>query len=303
VINTKFGTRARDCAVAAMLERNNRRVSIGEKYTIPNMLRVWFLLSIAAMAQKPDLHHYPIQIPRLTALVTVDGDLSEWKSRAHNDGVWDIARLQHTPWYDAARNRLTLHGNEPDPELDLSARYYTAWDSTYLYLGAEVTDNVNDVADPSHELKRWYYKDAICWFIEAPRLAATKNFGEADNAFCFVIDTRKPPYGAWWRHGAPGKTYIEEPIPQDAVAYTIRMRDQGFVLEARVRVDQTLAKSTPQWRAPRAGDVYGLEIVHTDPDGGDYGGHFIIYGRGDDDSTWGRAELVEPIEPVERKPK
>ena len=49
--------------------------------------------------------------------------------------------------------------------------------------------------------------------------------------------------------------------------------------------------------------MYGLEIVHTDPDGGDYGGHFLIYGHGDDDSTWGRMVLTGPIQPIERKPQ
>jgi hypothetical protein len=46
-----------------------------------------------------------------------------------------------------------------------------------------------------------------------------------------------------------------------------------------------------------------MEIVHTDPDGADYGGHFLIYGRGDDDSTWGRFTLTGPQAPVERKPQ
>ena len=129
-----------------------------------------------------------------------------------------------------------------------------------------------------------------------------------DNAFCFVIDAKKPPYGAWWRHGAPGKTYIEEPLPATAVDYTIRMNPWGrsrgdFILEARVAMAPTLGKSSPRWHTPRVGDVYGLEIVHTDPDGGDYGGHFLIYGRGDDDSTWGRMVLAAPIQPIERKPK
>jgi hypothetical protein len=73
------------------------------------------------------------------------------------------------------------------------------------------------------------------------------------------------------------------------------------VLEARVALAPTLGASSPAWRAPRVGDVYGLEIVHCDPDGGDYGGHFLIYGRGDADSTWGRMELTGPLAPVERK--
>jgi hypothetical protein len=270
------------------------------------------LLLLAGLAltagQKQDPYGYPIRVPRLEHAPRIDGDLAEWKYVAFTDGLWDILRLRQAPWYDPAINRLTDHTNEPPPEEDLQARYYTAWDDKYLYLGAEVKDNVNDVTDPQHEPKRWYYKDAICWFIEAPREDTAKKFGEGDNAFCFVIDARKPAYGAWWRHGAPGKTYIEEPLPGGTVDYAIRMnpwsRSPGdFILEARVAMAPTLGKSSPRWHAPRIGDVYGIEIVHTDPDGGDYGGHFLIYGRGDDDSTWGRMELTGPIQPIERKPK
>lgn len=270
------------------------------------------LLAVAAcglaVAQKPDPYGYTIRAPRLEQSVRVDGDLSEWKDRAFSDGVWDMERLARSPWYDPAINRLTDHGKEPGMAEDLLARYYIAWDDQNLYLGAEVTDNINDVTDPAHEPKRWYFKDAICWFIEAPRLAVAKKFGEADNAFCFVIDASKPSYGAWWRHGAPGKTYVEEPLSKDAVSYAIRLdpRKRGsgdFVLEARVVMAPTLGASSPEWRSPRVGDVYGLEIVHTDPDGGGYGGHFLIYGRGDDDSTWGRMELVGPQTPIGRKAK
>ena len=42
----------------------------------------------------------------------VDGDLSDWKDSAFTDGVWDIERLRHAPWFDAKRNRLTDHGDE-----------------------------------------------------------------------------------------------------------------------------------------------------------------------------------------------
>ena len=244
-----------------------------------------------------------IGIPRLEKPPVIDGDLSEWKYRAFTDGLWDILRLRQTPWYDPARNRLTDHGNEPPLENDLAARYYTAWDDQYLYFGAEVKDNANDVSDPRHEPKRWYYKDAICWFIEAPRRAAGQSFGEGDNAFCFVIDAAKPAYGAWWRHGAVGKTYVEEPIPREAVEYALRIAPGkgDFVLEARVAMRPTLGASTPRWHAPRVGDVYGLMIVHTDPDGGGYGGHFLLYGKGDDDASWSPMRLAGPMGVVERK--
>ena len=248
-----------------------------------------------------------VRVPRLEKAPRIDGDLSEWKSVAFSDGLWDLARLRQAPWFDPAINRLTDHGGEPAPEEDLQARYFLAWDETYLYLGAEVHDNRNDTNDPRHEPKRWYYKDAVCVFLEAPADRVSETFGEGDHAFCFVIDPAKPPYGAWWRHGTRTTTYLEEAIPESAVDYAIRMdpwkRGGGdFILEARVALAPTLGKGDPRWHAPRPGDVYGLEIVHTDPDGGDYGGHFLLYGRGDDDATWGRMVLTEPIRPIERKP-
>jgi hypothetical protein len=246
-----------------------------------------------------------ISVPFLQEKPVIDGDLSEWRDLSFTDGVWDLHRLRHSPWFEPRRNRLTDHGDEPAPEEDLQARYYIAWDEQNLYLGAEVRDNVNDVDDPAHEDKRWYFKDCICWFVEGPRDETPESFGQGDNAFCFVIDTDKPAYGAWWRHGAPHLNYIEEPLPPGAVDYEIRMAPRGdsrgdFVLEARVDMAATFGASDPRWRPPQVGDAYGLEIVHTDPDGGPYGGHFIIYGTGDDDATWGRMVLVGPLAPIER---
>jgi hypothetical protein len=231
-----------------------------------------------------------ILIPLLTSPAVIDGNLSEWKDRAFTDGAWDIHRVAQSPWYDGGkRNRLTLHAGEKEsPEDDLSARYYMAWDSKYLYLGAEVKDNVNDVTDPAHEDKRWYFKDAICWFVETPRDTKAESFGEGDNAFCFVVDPKKPKYGAWWRHGDATRKYIEEPLKQ--AQYAIKMHGHGgdFTLEARVELPNAM------------GAEYSVEVVHTDPDGGGYGGHLMIWGNGDDDSTWTPMRLVGPKTPVVR---
>lgn len=250
-----------------------------------------------------------LYLPYLEAAPTVDGDLSDWRDGAFSDGVWDLDRLRHEAWYQPARNRLTDHGTperpEPGPEDDLAARYYTAWDDEFFYMGAVARDNANDVADPEPAPQRWYFRDAICWFVEAPRDAAPEAFRRGDNAFCFVIDAGRPSDGAWWRHGTAAAGYVEEPLPAGAVDYALRLDPDGrgtgdFVLEARVRMAATFAVSDPDWRAPRVGDEYGLEIVHTDPDGGAYGGHFIIYGTGDDDATWARAVLRGPTGPVAR---
>ena len=247
-----------------------------------------------------------ILIPRLEKPPIIDGDLSDWKDAAFSDGVWDIARVRYSSWYEP-RNRLTDHGDEPSAEDDLQARYYMAWDEDYLYFGAEALDNVNDVSDPAHEDSRWYFKDSVAWFIEAPRDEVSEYFGQGDNAFCFVIDPSKPDYGAWWRHGRKGQGKdIEEPLPKDATDYEIKMnpwnRSKGdFILEARVKMDLTLLKSDPEWTRPKVGDVYGISIAHCDPDGGGYGAHLIIYGPAMWDLDWGKATLVGPLKPVERK--
>ena len=274
----------------------------------------WYVLSLLLAVTTTSAQDAPrptetvnLLVPYLEYAPAIDGALDEWKDFAFTDGVWDIYRLRHTFWYDGGRrNRLTYHGNEGHPEDDLSARYYIAWDEMYLYLGAEVRDNTNDVEDASHQPRSWYAMDSICWFIEAPRNEAPEWFGRGDNAFCFVVDASMPDYGAWWRHGAPGETYLEEPIPDDAVDYALRFNpwqtgEADYVLEARVEMAPTLGISDPRWQPPVIGDVYGMEIVHCDPDGGPYGGHFMIYGTGDDDATWGRMVLSGPQQEIERR--
>ena len=266
------------------------------------------VMAAPAFPAGPSAADFTMHVPLLLEAPAIDGDLSEWKELSYTDGVWDIERLRYTPWFDPRINRLTDHGDEPSPGEDLRARYYIAWDRRFLYLGAEGWDNVNDVDDPEPGRNRWWYMDAVAWYMEAPRDEAPESFSQGDNGFCFVIDPRKPDYGAWWMHGTADTTYIHEPLPKAAVDYEVRLDPRGrgtgdFVLEARVDMAATFGVSDPDWRPPKVGDLYSLEIVHTDPDGGPYGGHFVLYGNGDDDSTWGKVVLVGPSGPVERKPE
>jgi len=238
-------------------------------------------------------------IPYLEKAPQLDGDLSEWKNLAFHDGIWDLNRVKESAWFEPKRNRLNIDSLEDTNSLDLSARYYIAWDQGYLYFGAEVQDNVHDVSESNHESKRWYYKDAIALFFEAPRDSIPEKFGFGDHAFCFVIDTLKPDYGAWWRHGNTSQTYIEEPLPLNAVEYSIKMNpwkknEADYILEARVDMQATFMKDDAAMTTPKVGEIYSMMIVHCDPDGGEYGGHLLIYGKGDDDSTWGEVKLVGP---------
>lgn len=240
-----------------------------------------------------------IQVPYLNAAPVVDGDLSEWKAKAFSDGSWDLERLQKCSWYEPKRNRLVVHEGEDDSSPDLSAQYYIAWDEEYLYFGAEVQDNTNDVSESKHAPKRWYYKDAIAWFIEAPRDTIAETFGEGNHGFCFVMDTTMPDYGAWWRHGSKAQNYLEEPLPEGQFAYSITMnpwnQSKGdYIFEAKVAHKSTLGSGAANWTTPKSGDRYSMMIVHCDPDGGEYGGHLLIYGQGDNDSSWVEIMLYKP---------
>lgn len=272
------------------------------------MLPLLMVLGACSSSRSWSRRYPPLLVPRLESPPVIDGNLSEWKYRAYHDGVWDIFRLQHSPWYNPRAELLEAQNGERRPEPDINARYYMAWDEKYLYLGAEVQDGANDIQDQHQAPQHWYGKDAICWFIEAPRDNTSERFGKGDNGFCFVIDASKPAYGAWWRHGDATRTYIEEPLPPRAVDYAIRLnpwhRSPGdFILEARVEMMATLKVSNPDWRPPKPGDEYGIEIVESDPDAGDFGKHFLVYGNGDDDATWGRMKLIGPIQPVVRRPE
>ena len=251
-----------------------------------------------------------IYAPLLTKPPIIDGDLSDWRDHAHNDGIWDMNRIKNTEFYKldrGARNRLTDHGENSSLEEDLQARYFIAWDYEYLYLGAEVHDNIRDITDPNPAPKRWYFRDAICWFMEGPRDRASEWFGQGDNAFCFTATPKKNKEFAWWRHGNSEETYIEEHLPQEATTYVVKDKpdwgDGGFILEAKVSFSKTFKLSDPRWNPPQIGDEYSIEIVHTDPDGGDYGGHFMIYGNGDDDNTWTPLILGVPSPGLKRLDK
>lgn len=247
-----------------------------------------------------------LPIPYVSSPIEIDGDLSEWKEKAFCEGWWDLDRLRHTDWYSPKRNRLADHGEENTPADDLSARYYVAWSDSFLYLAAEVRDNINDVTESRHAPKRWYYKDAISFFVEAPLDTVNETFAEGDHGFAFVIDSTRPDYGAWWRHGDADSSFFEEPLPEQAVDYAIQFDPWGhspadYVLEAKIALHATFATGDSAWTSPKIGDRYRLMIVHCDPDGGEYGGHLLIYGKGDPDESWTEARLVGEQEVIIRK--
>ena len=211
----------------------------------------------------------------------IDGDLSEWKRNAFNDGLWDIARLAHAPWYDPKINRLTDHGNEPALEDDLAARYYIAWDSQYLYLGAEVTNNSNDVSRPRARTQALVLQRRNLLVYRSAAHTASQKVRRGRQ--CVLLRNRRLQARLWSmvaaqqdRQEPTSKNRFQKAPSNTPSACSPNAKTKGQLhLEARIAMIPTLGVSSPDWHAPRIGDTYGLEIVHTDPDGGDYGGHFL----------------------------
>ena len=94
---------------------------------MPRQLLLFLALTLSAssaFAQAKSIVADRLYVPYLPTAPAIDGRLEDWKDAAFSDGLWDIARLRHEPWYDEGRrNRLTDHGNnEPHIEADISCR-------------------------------------------------------------------------------------------------------------------------------------------------------------------------------------
>ena len=63
-----------------------------------------------------------------------------------------------------------------------------------------------------------------------------------------------------------------------------------YILEARVARSLLVPEQGLDAGSITSNSI-GMMIVHCDPDGGEYGGHLLIYGKGDDDSTWSEFKL------------
>lgn len=246
------------------------------------------------------------RIPKIEVPVKIDGDLSEWKTLSFTDGVWDIFRVSKCSWF-CERNRLTRQN--PDDMLldDLSARYYTGWDEKYMYFGAEVKDNFNDVNSPPGLRHKMCFMDAVAWYLEMPADDKNEKFDPEINCLWFIADADKPEHGAFWRHSIKGKeSYIFEPMPENAVEYEVTMNPWNrskadYIIEGKVEMAKIFKANGLDFKTPKTGDIYRMMIVHTDPDGGDYGGHLLIYGSGDKENTWGKFILSEKAKPIQRK--
>ena len=232
-----------------------------------------------------------MDIPHANVSLNIDGDLADWKNYAYSQGKWNLKRSSSEPWHSPKRSRLINEADEPTGSIDLSSTFYIAWSDSGLILGAEVEDNILDVVETEHLDERWYNKDGVAWFFELPYDTIPKRFAAGSVALCFIADTSYPEYGAWMRYGNDSADYLEQAIPKETQEYSVKVTTDGYIIEAFVSWE--LFRKYGQFSEEITETLGSMMIVNCDPDGGEYGGHLLIYGKGDNDATWTQITFSE----------
>jgi hypothetical protein len=244
-------------------------------------------LGIAAGAQAhPNL---VVEVGRASALLTVDGDLGEW-----NDAQW----LELAPGEAWVVGRLGDDGPAEGQGVagtpaDLSGRLALCWDEQWLYLAAQVRDNVHDVDSGDREW--WFCRDGVALFLDVPRDGDGPTWFVGDHAFAFTADPALPPEGRWWRHGDQRGRQEGLAPPQTKLA--VVLEDSGYTLEAAIPM-AVLSLFTPAFHPPFAGQTLAFMVLITDPDGGErpFGGQLVYGGDNDNDASWSQLVLMPGIE-------
>jgi hypothetical protein len=114
--------------------------------------------------------------PQLLAPVTVDGRLDEWR------GVGRILLVGVARWKPARP------GEEYGGSRDSAARFYLAWDNSYLYIAVEAYDN--DLTPPE-SAEKMLDGDSIIVAVDA-RDDAAQGYAEDDSELGFAYTTAGP---------------------------------------------------------------------------------------------------------------
>ena len=235
--------------------------------------------------------HHVLEVERFSAAPAIDGELTDW-SGAH----W--VRFYPGAPQMSGFNELVDDGVSEPPgtagtAADLSGRFSIRWDEDWIYLAADVTDNVHDVSGGTS--LTWYLKDAIALYLDVPDDGDGGEWIPGDHAFAFVADPSGPEDGRWWRRGEAEGSEESTAPPETRMA--VALSETGYRIEAAVPMGP-LTERTPEWRPPFAGRSAGFFLLAADPDGGAERVSQILYGGDDDnDANWATLRFVEERRP------
>jgi hypothetical protein len=171
---------------------------------------------------------------------------------------------------EAFNNNGTTADPGPVDAIDLSANWYTAWDDTFLYVYADVTDDiVNQTGIPDYWRNDCFdAKVDPDWTADANNevfcFAMTcKDSGDVDPSLYPGIGNIRETVGGGWVVNGDSTAY-KSITPQD---YARKETNNGYVLECRVKWEW-IATNTKGPIIPQEGDDIGFAISIHDNDGG-----------------------------------
>jgi len=131
------------------------------------LLIVFTVANVSAQTQKDTIYTYFSKTP-----VVVDG--------SDADGCWSKAE-----WH--AIDQVWIPYNAKINSSDFTGRYKAAWDTDYLYLLVEITDDMLS-DDHSNPLQNWWDDDCVELFIDEDR--SKGDHEKNNNAFAYHVSTK-----------------------------------------------------------------------------------------------------------------
>ena len=132
-------------------------------------LTLGLLMSNAAMA---------IDVEHTATPITIDGV---------SESAWDQAKWQPMPFL--------MDGTLPDSDKDFKGRYKLLWDENYLYLQADIVDDVLIDTHPDPTDKYWD-DDALEVFIDSDASGGNHQFNHTAFAYHIGLDNQAGDFGA-----------------------------------------------------------------------------------------------------------
>jgi len=173
---------------------------------------------------------------------------------------------------------------QPDNDEDLSANFYSAWDETYLYIYAEVNDDV-----VNQNQATWWANDCIDLKMDpdvtvgtgsgqpAVFTATMTSMDSADATVIGGVRNIVQYESGWW-------AATETPTPED---YARTFTDKGYALEFRLKWAWIISPDGLKGPIePAVGNTYGFAVMFHDNDLGTGRDGSIIWAAVLTDNVW-----------------
>ncbi|WP_289028099.1 sugar-binding protein [uncultured Paraglaciecola sp.] len=176
------------------------------------------------------------------------------------ESTWDQA-----DWHDIP---YLIQGEQPSAA-DFSGRYKVLWDNQFLYVQAEIVDDIliDKIADP---LERYWDDDALEIFIDSDASGGNHQFNHTAMAYHIALDNQ-------------AIDIAEDKSPRDFNDHLISQWKRSstepnhIIWEVAIRLysnDFTDAKPLPPMPL-KAGQKLGFMLAYCDNDGSDIREHFV----------------------------